>query len=79
MGHLCWACLLLPSEDITVEYIFYFDNPWTSSEIAMFIDTFKKSYFSKIPKWSHKHYIKNKNTPERVVLNKVSLRDVFTN
>lgn len=25
VGHLCW--LLLPSEDNTVEYIFYFDNP----------------------------------------------------
>lgn len=66
---------------MVVEYVFYFDNHWTSSEIVKLTDAFflKKSYFSKIPKWCHKHYIKNENTSERIVLNKVSLRDVFAN
>lgn len=49
--------------------------------MAKFIDIFeKKTLFSKkIPKWCHKHYIKNENTSERIVLNKVSLRDIFAN
>lgn len=50
VGHLYWDCLFLPSEDIVVEYVFYFDHPWTSSEIVKLTDgCFIKKLFFKNP------------------------------